>query len=58
MHNKEWMSYLLGNLEQLEGLDWADKLQTYIFSNSNEIEKEAQKFRAQMYFLKYSRQLI
>jgi len=55
MHNKEWMSYLLGNLEQVEGLDWADKLQSYIFSNSSEIEKEAQKFRAQMYFLKYSR---
>ena len=56
MHSDEWVKYLESNLTHIDGIIWADALLTHIRFQSSEINIKAQKFRAQMYYLKYQRQ--
>ena len=53
MHSDEWVKYLQSNLMHIDGIIWADALLTHIQFQSSEINIKAQKFRAQMYYLKY-----
>jgi hypothetical protein len=55
MHNDEWVKYLEKNLIHIDGIIWADALLTHIQLQTTEINIKAQKFRSQMYYLKYQR---
>jgi len=46
------------NLENIAGLEWVDALLTYIGMRSEELEFSAQRFRSQMYYLKFQRQEV
>ena len=56
MHNDEWVKYLETNLSNIDGIIWADALLTHIQLQTRDINFKAQRFRSQIYYLKYQRQ--
>ena len=56
MHNDDWVKYLENNLRHIDGIIWADALMTHIQTQTGDINFKAQRFRSQIYYLKYQRQ--
>ncbi|TNV73847.1 hypothetical protein FGO68_gene8005 [Halteria grandinella] len=52
---QEWLNFFKKNLENISGIYWADKLIDYL-EDPAELEYNSQKFRSQVYYLKYQRQ--